>query len=82
MAKKFLVFNKLKDTAGNPCYQVKNNSNNFLGDLYFEKITSRSKPILTFNSASISHIGNYMWWTAECLIELAEFMQEKMKEQK
>ncbi len=79
MAKKFLKFIQLKDTAENPCYQVKSIKDDFLGDLYFEKITPRSKFELTFNPVSVSRIGDYVWWNADCLIALVEFMKKETK---
>jgi len=72
---KYIKYRKLKDTNGKPCYQVMSNKNEFLGDLYLEKLTSRSKFAWIFYPTE-GDTRNPIFWTIECLKQLTDFIEK------
>jgi len=67
--KKYIKFKELRDTNGNPCYQIRNNKDEFLGDLYLEKRKWIFYPVE-------GDLREPIFWTIECLEELVNFIKK------
>ena len=77
--KKYIKFKELKDTNGSPCYQIMNNKDEWIGDIYLEKLTPRSGFKWMFYPFQ-GDVRNPIFWTIECLEQLTDFIKQLTKQ--